>query len=235
MLKGWEEAALLATLCIAAFAIHGFIELADEVTEGETQRVDERVLRSLRRADDPAVPIGPGWLRGAALDVTALGGTTVVSLVVAAVLGFLLLQRRLAYAIFVLAAAVGGMLLNMALKAGFERARPSVVPHLTEVATTSFPSGHAMLSAVVYLTLGTLLMRLVRRKREKAYCLGVALAATVLVGASRVYLGVHYPTDVLGGWAVGLAWALACWIVERLLERSRAFRRSAKAPSDAIE
>ena len=204
---------LLILLSLAAF------ELADEVVEGDTQTFDERILRALRQPDNPEEPIGPSWLHGAALDVTALGSASVLGLAVAAVVGYLLLQGMHRTAVFVLAASAGGWMLNALLKSVVNRARPDIVPHLREVVTLSFPSGHAMTSAAVYLTLGALLMRISARPVTKFYCMAVATLAALLVGASRVYLGVHYPTDVLAGWLIGLCWALLCWIAERLIER----------------
>jgi undecaprenyl-diphosphatase len=212
-----ELTLLLGALALIVFALL-FFELAGEVLEGDTKAFDERVLRGLRRADEPSVPIGPRWLRIAALDVTALGSASVLGLTVAAVVGYLLLQRMHRTALFVLAASVGGWLLNSSLKEIFQRLRPDVVPHLNEVMTLSFPSGHAMTSAAVYLTLGAMLMRVSERRATKIYCMSVAMTATLLVGLTRVYLGVHYPTDVLAGWLIGLSWALVCWMLERLLE-----------------
>jgi undecaprenyl-diphosphatase len=211
----------------------GFAQLSGEVAEGETQHFDEQVLRSLRRADDPATPIGPKWLQLAALDLTALGSATVLGLVVAAIAGFLLLQGMSRTATLVVAACAGGWILNGWLKELFQRARPDVVPHLRDVYTLSFPSGHAMTSAAVYLTLGALLMRIAERRATKIYCMSAAAVVTFLVGASRIYLGVHYPTDVLAGWLIGLSWALVCWLVERALERRTGLRREMHEMHDA--
>jgi undecaprenyl-diphosphatase len=205
--------------------VFGFAVLAGEVFEGDTQDFDERVLKALRRADDPSRPIGPWWLEAGALDITALGSGTVLGLVVLAVVGFLWLQGMSRTALFVFVASAGGWWLNAALKVWFQRARPDVVPHLREVLSLSFPSGHAMTSAAVYLTLGALLMRIAKRRATKVYVIGTAMLVTFLVGASRVYLGVHYPTDVLAGWLVGLSWALLCWLVERALERRAGLAR----------
>jgi undecaprenyl-diphosphatase len=205
--------------------VFGFAVLAGEVFEGDTQDFDERVLKALRRADDPSRPIGPWWLEAGALDITALGGGTVLGLVVLAIVGFLWLQGMGRTALFVFVASTGGWWLNSALKVWFQRARPEVVPHLREVLSLSFPSGHAMTSAAVYLTLGALLMRIAKRRATKVYVIGMAMLVTFLVGASRVYLGVHYPTDVLAGWLVGLSWALLCWLVERALERRAGLAR----------
>jgi len=201
------------------------MKLASEVLEGETRKFDEQVLTALRDPQDPSRPIGPRWLVIGALDITALGSATVLGLVVLTVGGFLTLQGQRRAALLVVVASSGGWFLNSALKQLAQRPRPTIVPHLREVMTMSFPSGHALISAVVYLTLGTLLMRISRTRLAKMYCMGVAMLATVLVGLSRVYLGVHYPSDVIAGWLIGFSWALLCWIVERLFERRAAWRR----------
>ena len=164
------------------------------------------------------MPIGPSWLRIAALDLTALGSGTVLGLFVAAIAGFLLLQGLRRTAAFIVVASVGGWVLNALLKEFFRRPRPYAVPHLSQVMSLSFPSGHAMTSAAVYLTLGALLMRVADRRATKIYCMTCAMVMAALIGITRVYLGVHYPTDVLAGWLVGLSWALVCWMVERALE-----------------
>ena len=162
---------------------------------------------------------GRRWLKLAAFDITALGGPTVLGLTVVGVTGYLLLHGLYRNALFVLTASVGGWIINDVLKVLFARPRPSIVPHLREVSSLSFPSGHALTSAVVFLTLGTLLMRVAEKPLAKWYCIAVAMGATALVGASRVYLGVHYPSDVVAGWLIGLSWALICWMVERAIER----------------
>jgi undecaprenyl-diphosphatase len=213
------ELVILGAALTLLFVLFSFFELAGNVLEGDTQQFDERVLVALRRADDVSLPIGPRWLHGAALDLTALGSATVLGLAVAAIVGFLVLQGMARTAVFVLVASAGGWLLNSVLKELFQRPRPAVVPHLRDVMTLSFPSGHAMTSAAVYLTLGALLMRISERRVTKFYCMAVAMLATFLVGVSRVYLGVHYPTDVLAGWLSGMSWALLCWTVERAIER----------------
>jgi undecaprenyl-diphosphatase len=220
---------LLGMLLLLGACLLGFITLSDEVSEGETQDFDERVLRMLRDPADPSVARGPRWLAVSAEEVTALGGVTVLCLVTLAVCGFLVLARRYRTLLLVLAATLGGGVLNTLLKQLFSRPRPSVVPHLTEVMTQSFPSGHAMLSATVYLTLGGLLAQLAERRRLKAYIIGVALLLCLVVGLTRVYLGVHYPTDVLAGWVAGLSWALLTALVARgLHRRSPALRAEAR-------
>jgi undecaprenyl-diphosphatase len=214
--------AVVLLVCLAALV---FLKLGDEVREGETQRIDEWALRSLRNPVDPAVPIGPRWLLSATRSLTALGSVPVLLFIVLAVAGFLVLARRWLNLALVLGASGGGLLLMLALKREFDRPRPTVVPPLVLEPTPSFPSGHALMSAVVYLTLGTLLAQLCPRWRERIYVITVAGVLTALIGLTRLYLGVHYPTDVLGGWSVGLAWALASGLVARTLRtRSRQFR-----------
>ena len=199
--------------------------LAGEVLEGETLTFDRRILVALRDPANLSVPIGPPWLASAALDITALGSATVLGLTVMAVAGFLVLQGMWRTGMFVALATGGALFVNAALKALFQRPRPDVVPHLREVMTMSFPSGHALTSAVVYLTLGALSMRIAERRVTKFYCMAMAMLVTALVGASRVYLGVHYPTDVIAGWLIGLSWALLCWIAERAIERRAGLQR----------
>jgi len=195
-----------------------FLSLASEIAEGETQAFDLMILKALRSPEDPSRPLGPVWLEGALLDLTALGGSTVLGLVIFSVVGFLLLQTRYHTALFVATTSITGELVGAVLKQTFNRPRPSIVPHLRDVFTTSFPSGHAMESAIVYLTLGALLMRVTTSRLTKTYCMGMAILLTLLVGISRVYLGVHYPTDVIGGWIIGFVWASICWLAAQHFE-----------------
>jgi undecaprenyl-diphosphatase len=216
---GRHELRVLVAVLIVVSGTWCFLALANVVLAGRTQSLDEVILVALRRADDPAMPIGPDWMAEVGRDLTAVGGIAVLLLTTLAVAGFLALDRKFAAAGFVLAAVAGGLMASSLLKACFARPRPEVVPHLSQVYTSSFPSGHSMMSAVVYLTLGALLARVVARRRLKFYFLAVALLLTGLVGASRVYMGVHYPTDVLAGWTAGLVWASLCWLAARKLQR----------------
>jgi undecaprenyl-diphosphatase len=195
-----------------------FLRLAGAVMEGETMAFDKRIVLAFRSADDLSRPIGPPWVENSLADISALGGPTVITLAVLAVVGFLLLQARYHTALAILLTAASGEVLNAALKSLFMRPRPDVVPHLRTAFDTSFPSGHAMQSAIIYLTLGAMLMRLAERRLIKIYCFATAAALTLLVGVSRVYLGVHYPTDVLAGWIVGLIWASICWLATQHYE-----------------
>ncbi|HET8728118.1 MAG TPA: phosphatase PAP2 family protein [Alphaproteobacteria bacterium] len=216
---GRHELPLLVLPGIAAAAIWTFVELADDVSEGDTRRIDRQLLLALRNADDPSNPIGPLWMEEVGRDITAFGGTAPLVFITLMAVLYLLLRWKRRTALFVLLAVGGGQLLSSVLKFGFDRPRPDLVPHGMDVYTASFPSGHAMMSAVTYLTLGALLARIETRKRIKAYLILVAVTVTVLVGVSRVYLGVHWPTDVLGGWMAGSAWAAACWTLTIVLQR----------------
>jgi undecaprenyl-diphosphatase len=195
-----------------------FLKLASEVMEGETLAFDRRIMLAFREPGNLSQAIGPSWMASVMMDLTALGGPTVLALVVLTVVGFLLLQGRYWTGLFILATSASGEALSYALKGLFFRPRPTVVPHLREAFSTSFPSGHAMQSAIVYLTLGAILMRLAEGRLTKIYCFAAAMGLTFLVGLSRVYLGVHYPTDVIAGWVVGLLWASTCWLVAQSYE-----------------
>ena len=226
------ELTLLITALVFLVLLLVIIKLASEVLEGETLQFDRAILIGLRDPLDLARPKGPRWLLSAALDITALGSATVLGLAVVGVAGFLILQGLWRRALIVIGASFGGWFLNGALKLLFQRPRPDVVPHLREAMSLSFPSGHALQSAAVYLTLGALMMRFAHRRLTKIYCMVLAGMATVLVGASRVYIGVHYPTDVIAGWLIGLSWALLCWTIERALERQAGLKRE-RAESEA--
>src|SRR5262245_37342162 len=213
------ERLTLISLVLAAGALFLFAKLANEVGAGGTRAFDERVLLAFRKPGNIAEPVGPAWLREMVRDVTALGSTGVLAIMVLAVSGFLAMTRKGHAALAVLVAVISGVLIGQTTKWAFARPRPELVPHGMEVTTASFPSGHAMMSALVYLTLGALLARTQAGQAVKAYILTVAVVLTVLVGVSRIYLGVHWPSDVLAGWALGGVWALACWFVMLWLQQ----------------
>lgn len=220
-----QELSILVGAIVILALIWIFATLAGEVMEGDTRQFDEWVLGALRQRADPGQLRGPAWLASGAQDLTALGSPTVLGLTVLAVTGYLFLHGLYRNGMFIFVASVGGWVLNWLLKAVFARSRPDIVPHLREVMSSSFPSGHALTSAAVYLTLGALLMRIAEGRLAKYYCIAIAMLLTFLVGSSRVFLGVHYPTDVVAGWLIGMSWALLCWVVERTLERRAGLKR----------
>lgn len=213
------ELVLLGALALVAAAITLFTGLTEDVLEGDFQAFDQAVLDSVRTPGDPGDPVGPQLLEIALTDLTALGAVAVLAVIVTVVSGFLLIRRRPLAVVALLTALGGGVLLSQGLKLLFGRERPPADFQAAEAINASFPSGHAMLSAIVYLTLGALVAKAMPRRRMKAYVMTVAILLTLIVGLSRIYLGVHWATDVLGGWCVGLAWALACWIAVQLIER----------------
>jgi len=208
---GSHDLTLIVVLAIAAGAAWAFAGVAESVTEGETHAIDRTIVLALRDTADPGDPIGPHWFEEVARDVTALGGVAVLSLASLAVLGYVLIRRAYVNAVVLVIAVVGAQLASSLLKIGFGRPRPDLVPHLAQVYTASFPSGHAMVSTAVYLTFATQLASLHREVVIRGYLIATALALVTIIGVSRVYLGVHWPTDVLAGWAAGSAWALFVW------------------------
>jgi undecaprenyl-diphosphatase len=213
------EPQVLVSLVILAAGLWAFFGLADEIREGEQFRLDRAILLLFRNPADVSDPIGPVWLESAVRDVTALGGTVVITIVTLGAAGFLLLSGKRGAALFVIVSIVGAVLLSFTIKAGIERPRPDLFPHGAPVYTASFPSGHATGAAATYLTLGALLARFQAHRRLKIYLLTLAVILTLLIGLSRLYLGVHWPTDVVAGWTLGASWALLCWLVARQLQR----------------
>ena len=216
---GRHESVLLVSLALIGGGLWGFIELADEITEQETHAFDEAILLAMRSPVNRSDPVGPRWVEELGRDFTAMGGVGVLTFLTLTVAGFLILQCKFRITVLLLIAVYGGLLLSTLLKQGFDRPRPDLVPHGAYVYTSSFPSGHSMMSAVTYLTLGALLARVQPRWQMKAYLLLIAIFLTLVVGVSRVYLGVHWPTDVVAGWTAGAVWALLCWLVARWLQR----------------
>lgn len=222
------EIAAIGALFIIALGVMTFVEVADDMTEADGQAFDWQVLRALRPfAADPGRPWGPWWLKEAADDITSLGGISVLGLFAVVAIVFLIIQRKRLSAVLLVAGLAGGVLLSEGLKTLFERERPPAVYQAVETINASFPSGHALLSAVFYLSLGVMLSRAFPQRRFKIYVVGVAVLMTVLVGATRIYLGAHWASDVFAGWSVGAAWAMALWLVSYAVARRQ---RQAHAP-----
>jgi undecaprenyl-diphosphatase len=187
------------------------------VAKGKPSAFDSHILSALRNSAQPLAPIGPAWLQEAARDMTSLGSVTVLAITTFAVVTYVFLSGRPRVAWLMLIAVLGGLALNNLLKFVFARPRPEFVTG-ARVFTTSFPSGHATLSAITYLTIGALLAQAFPSFPASFYFMSLATFLTVLIGVSRVYLGVHYPTDVLAGWCIGAAWAIACWVLTAWLQ-----------------
>lgn len=207
----------VALLAVAALGVFSFLSIADEVAEGEIEAVDEWLFYLFRSASDPSSPLGPPWLAESAAEITALGGYPVIVLAVLIVVGLLLVTRRYGPALYTVLSVGIGSLISHVLKEFYERPRPNLVEHLDIVHTASFPSGHAMVGTVAYLTLAALVARFVDDWRVRVYVVSVALAMAVLIGLTRIYLGVHWPSDVAAGWALGAAWASVAWLVPSLM------------------
>jgi undecaprenyl-diphosphatase len=216
---GYSDSWLLASILIIAVLLFAFGLIAEEIVEGEPLAFDRTVMLAFRDAANPSMPIGPPWLQEAARDVTGLGSTIVLGIILFATVGYLLLDRERTAAWLMLGAVLSGAALNDFLKFVFARPRPDFVTPAVRVFTASFPSGHAALSAITYLTLGAILARTHPSIRIRIYFMSLAAILTGLVGLSRVYLGVHYPTDVLAGWCIGTAWAMGCWALMTGLQR----------------
>ncbi|WP_230987060.1 phosphatase PAP2 family protein [Allorhizobium terrae] len=215
------EPRLLASLTVLVGLVLLFITIADEVFEQDTHAFDKAVLLALRITSDPSQMIGPQWLALAFRDITSLGGFTVITMVTSLSVLYLLVAGKTRNAIVLALAISLGAVAESSLKLLFSRARPDVVPHLVEVQTMSFPSGHAMMSAITYLTLGAMLARAQPNRRLRIFIISVGVFLTVSIGLSRVFLGVHWPTDILAGWTIGGAWALATWMIADALSRRK--------------
>ena len=206
-------------LALFASAVYGFLAIADEVSENEIEAFDTFVFLLFRNPADSADPLGPPWFAEAMAEITALGGYPILVVLVAAVVGYLIVVRRYGPAVFVLMAILSGTAVSQLLKSIYDRPRPDLVEHLVNTHTASFPSGHATMSTVVYLTLASLIVRLVDQTSVRIYVISVALALALAIGISRVYLGVHWPSDVIAGWALGVAWASLSWLVVSALRK----------------
>jgi len=212
------EIAAVSALFIVALGVMTFVELADDMTEADGRAFDQSVLEAMR-PDGLRDPWGPGWLEEAAMDLTALGGLAVLGLFGLATIGFLILQRKRLSALLLAVGLAGGVALSEGLKAMFGRERPPAELQAVETLNASFPSGHSLLSAVFYLSIGVMLTRAFPQRHFKAYIIGVAVLLTLIVGLTRVYLAAHWASDVLAGWCAGAAWAMALWLVAYAVQR----------------
>jgi undecaprenyl-diphosphatase len=213
-----SAAGLLLAFLVMASLLLAFALIAGKVHSGSSTEFDRDILLWFRSAGEARLPIGAPWVQEMARDISALGSFTVLGCLLLGSVGYFLLTRRYAFAGTIIVAALGGVALNSILKEVFGRERPDLVVPLAHVFTPSFPSGHSTLSAMVYLSLAILLARAVGERQLGIYFVSIGVLLTAAIGISRVYLGVHYPTDVLAGWCVGSAWALGCWLAISLAQ-----------------
>jgi undecaprenyl-diphosphatase len=218
-MREWLRAAdlrLAAELAVIGALVVAFILIGNAVGSGIDQ-VDKQILLAMRASPDD--PHGPHWLERGVMHISALGSGAVTGLLTILAISFLLVARKPRHALFVFACAVGTLIFMATLKGIYERPRPSIVTHIDPPGGLSFPSGHSMIAASLYLTLAVLVARTLPDRRLRRFTVAVGASIAFLVGLTRMYLGVHYPSDVIGGWTVGVTWALACGVVARRLER----------------
>ncbi|MBA3393563.1 MAG: phosphatase PAP2 family protein [Deltaproteobacteria bacterium] len=202
-MKAAVRANVVAVAVLIAL-IAAFAGLASNVLEAETDTIDHAILMALRSADGTN-PIGPAWLERGIVNLSALGSTSVTVLIIVLASVFLLLDRRPRQAMLVIATTASAGFILLLLKTSIGRERPSIVKHIDIAGGLSFPSGHTLLAAVLYPTLGMLIASNLRGRHLKIFVFAVAALLALVVGLTRVYIGVHYPTDVLGGWCLGVA------------------------------
>ena len=215
----YKQPLLFTVIFLCAGSFLAFSKLASEVLEGEGRIIDTQIMLLMREPNDSTNPLGPGWFEEMMRDISGLGGVAILTFITLASALYLFLINKKGLALYLLAAVGTGAVFSSLLKAGFDRPRPDLVPHGSIVYTASFPSGHSLIAAIVYLTLAALLAESQPRYRLKIYFLSLAIVMTLLIGISRVYLGVHWPSDVVAGWLGGSAWAFMFWIIAHYARR----------------
>ncbi len=202
---GYHEPLLVIVVIFCVLAFSAFSEVVEEVLEGESHSIDLFLLKLMRTPDNLADPLGPPWLEEMMRDITGLGGIIILGLITFAASIYMVVQSKNGQAIYLLSTVMTGMVASNLLKIGFDVPRPDLVPHGSITYLPGFPSGHSLMAAIVYLSLGAILAEAEPNRRLKLFLLGLAVTITILVGISRVYLGVHWPSDVLAGWLIGAA------------------------------
>ena len=215
LLKRIDFQLLLSFLAILLLFLL-FRQIANWIDAGATECIDTELLRFCRDDTPEMNPRGSPRFVCALRDFTALGSGTVLTLLVIIVSLFYFLQQRWRTGLFLLVTSTLGWGLMEWIKDVYARPRPTIVPHLVKETSYSFPGGHAKMSAVVYLTLGTILAQRSRRRSVKVFWISLAIVLTLCIGCTRVYLGVHHPSDVLAGWVAGTCWALFVFLIVRL-------------------
>jgi undecaprenyl-diphosphatase len=219
-LREIKDPLLVRTLVLIALGIVAFLLLAALVTRGTIQDLDVQILREVRKLATREDHASRLWGEESIVAITSLGATITLVCACLVTLGFLLLTRKWHTSLVLVLVLCGAGGLNQWLKPYYDRARPEAVTHAQYVESASFPSGHALLSTAVYGTLGAIGISLLRDRRLKIYLLTLTIVLVLLIGLSRIYLGVHYPSDVLAGWIAGTVWSLACWLLARHFARA---------------
>lgn len=189
--------------------------------EGDTHQIDEKLLLVFRSPQDSQLPLGPGWFQEMMRDISALGSTITLWLCTLLTGFYFIMIKKGHRALYLIGAVATGTVLSNLLKLGFDRPRPDLVPHGSLTYTASFPSGHSMMAAIVYLSIGALLAQAQSGRNLKIYFMSISLLLTILIGISRVYLGVHWPSDVLAGWLAGAICAMSFWFIEWSLKKNK--------------
>ena len=220
-----REVWILLVMLSIVLGISVFFTISNLIQAGSIQKYDELILYSFRDPQDVTIPIGPVWLKEVMRDVTSLGGGTVLTILIVNISLFLLLKKKYFAFFFVIVASLGGFFVDISLKSLFARERPDIMLHLTLVTSKSFPSGHSMMSAAIYPTLAAIIARIQGNFKIRIFVISASVVLMILIGFSRVYLGVHYPSDVIGGWTAGLTWATICWFAALYFERKNLLER----------
>ncbi len=209
--RGTPEARLLGLTALVGFGLWGLLHLGGEMREGDTAAWDRAIMLAFRAPGQPHQPIGPPWLPDTLRDVTALGGTTLIALATAVAAVALARRRRWRRALVLIIVVLLANASDNLLKGLYHRERPDFAYPGLYLPSQSFPSGHSTASAALWLTLAAIVASFESRDAAKVFWFALALAIILAVGLSRVYLGAHWPTDVLGGWILGAVWALIGW------------------------
>lgn len=199
-------------LMLLAVALIAFAVIAAAVQQGGTENLDTRVLMAAR--DTTGHLTGPKWLAEAARDITGLGSNVVLALACILAAFYLKIARRYFELALLATSVAAGLVLTNLLKIGVDRVRPDL-PETPAVFSASFPSGHATMSALVFLVMAFIVTRIQRHGEVTTLSFVSAVGLIVLVGISRIYLGLHYPSDVLAGWCLGVACVVGAMVAVR--------------------
>ena len=207
--RGLLLATLAATGMLLAWLASGLLSQAG------LAGLDHALMQALHDEIYPSDPIGPEWLENALRDISALGSNIIVVLATVTAATLLVMRNRQGPAVLLLVTVAAAFMLNWALKGMFDRERPDFLSYSVSVESSSFPSSHAMLGAVLYLLIAAIVTREYASRQWGVLVMSIGIFIAFAIGFSRIYLGAHWPSDVLAGWALGAACALAAWQLAR--------------------